>query len=304
MGATPHPNNLRAAIPEGPLRELYVQQRRTLAQVANEFGTAPITVRRRLRDLGIPARPRGPIPAWWTSTGPRTQPLWTADLGWIVGLIATDGNLSRDRWGLALSSKDVDLLDTARRCLGLNNSITPYSNGRCYHIQWRDRVFYDWLLGLGLTPAKSLTLGPLAIPDDYFADFFRGCVDGDGSVLVYSDRYHTVKKEHYVYERLYVSLVSASSRFLDWIRGRVRVLAGVDGDLSERTKEGRHSLWRLRYAKAESIRVIRWMYYAPNVPCLARKHAKAERFLSPLGHSPSRSVGRPRIGWLYNARVT
>jgi hypothetical protein len=170
MGTTPHPNNLRAAIPEGPLRELYVQQRRTLAQVANEFGTAPITARRRLRDLGIPARPRGPIPAWWTSTGPRTQPLWTTDLAWIVGLIATDGNLSRDRWGLALSSKDVDLLDTARRCLGLNNSITQYSNGRCYHIQWRDRVFYDWLLGLGLTPAKSLTLGPLAIPDDYFAD--------------------------------------------------------------------------------------------------------------------------------------
>jgi len=56
----------------------------------------------------------------------------------------------------------------------------------------------------------------------------------------------------------------------------------------------------LRYAKAESIRVIRWMYYAPDVPCLARKRAKAERFLSPLGRARGRHVGRPRAGWLYN----
>jgi len=30
-----------------------------------------------------------------------------------------------------------------------------------------------------ITPAKSLTLGRLAVPDDHFADFVRGCVDGD-----------------------------------------------------------------------------------------------------------------------------
>jgi hypothetical protein len=62
-------------------------------------------------------------------------------------------------------------------------------------------VLYDALLTIGLTPAKSLTLGPLAIPDDYFPDFFRGCIDGDGSVLVYTDRYHAAKNERYVYRR-------------------------------------------------------------------------------------------------------
>ena len=34
-----------------------------------------------------------------------------------------------------------------------------------------------------MTPEKSLTLGPLAIPDEYFPDFFRGCIDGDGSIF-------------------------------------------------------------------------------------------------------------------------
>lgn len=285
------------------LRQLYVDERLTADTLAARFGCSPITILRRLRRLGIPARPRGPLPGHGTQTSNAVATLrstWSAEIAYVVGLIATDGNLSRERYGLALSSNDIDLLETARRCLQLTNSITPYTNGRCYHIQWRDRHFYEWLVGLGLTPAKSLTLGPLGVPDEYFADFFRGCVDGDGTILVYTDRYHTPKKECYVYERLYVSLVSASRPFLDWTRARNRALVGVLGEMSEHRKKGRRPLWRLRYAKAESIRVIRSMYYAPDVPCLVRKRAKAERFLSPLGHSPLRPTGRPRVGWLYN----
>jgi hypothetical protein len=55
----------------------------------------------------------------------------------------------------------------------------------------------DWLAEVGLTPAKSLTLGPLTVPDENFADFFRGCLDGDGSIVTYIDRHHTVKSARY-----------------------------------------------------------------------------------------------------------
>jgi hypothetical protein len=41
------------------------------------------------------------------------------------------------------------------------------------------------------------------------------------------------------------------------------------------------------------------MYYAQGVPCLSRKRDKALRFLTPLGHASVRSVGRPKVGWLY-----
>src|SRR2546428_233099 len=84
-------------------------------------------------------------------------------------------------------------------------------------------------IGSGLTPAKSLTLRPLAVPDSVFADFLRGCIDGDGSVVVYADWYHTDKNERYVYERLYVTLVSGSWRFLDWIRSTVHRLISLKG---------------------------------------------------------------------------
>ena len=38
-------------------------------------------------------------------------------------------------------------------------------------------------------------------------------------------------------------------------------------------------IWLLRYAKRESLDRLHWMYYAPDVPSLARKRAKAEPFM-------------------------
>ena len=85
-------------------------------------------------------------------------------------------------------------------------------------------------------------------------------------------------------------------------------LIATDGNLS---RDGRHMsvtskdrdlIGVLRYAKQKSISLLRWIYYAPTVPCLGRKRATAERFLHPLGHASERPVGRPRVGWLYNTR--
>lgn len=285
------------------LRRLYLEERLPMTSVAERLGCSPITVARRLRLHEIGSRPRGPIPSNRTLTAP--QHGWSSQLAWAIGLIATDGNLSPDRRHIVVRSKDLDMLETLRRCLGLNNRIASASNGRggrIHTFQWSDRVFYRWLLEIGLTPAKSLTLGPLAIPDEYFADFFRGCIDGDGSVRVYIDRYHAPKNNRYVYERLYVSIVSASQVFIEWLNTTVCRLTDVQGSLTVRRKRGAHSLWKLSYAKAKSIQLITWMYYSATVPCLVRKRAAAEPFLSPLGCVEKRPTGRPRVGWLYNVK--
>ena len=129
-----------------------------------------------------------------------------------------------------------------------------------------------------LTPAKTLTLGAIAVPDEYFADFFRGCIDGDGTILVYTDRYHVPKNERYVYERLYVSLFSASPSFIDWVQATMQRLLGVSGATHVRRKADRRPLYVIRYAKHESLRIARAIYHSPDVPCLVRKRVKAERF--------------------------
>ena len=282
------------------LRRLYVDERLTAAEIAARIGCGPITILRRLRQFGIRARPRGPLYQSKTLNG---FIRWSPNLAYAVGLIATDGNLSGDGRHLSLTSIDRDLLETLRTCLHLGAAIRPHRGGhgsRGLRVQWGDRYFYEWLVGIGLTPAKSLTLRPLAVPDSVFADFLRGCIDGDGSVVVYADWYHTDKNERYVYERLYVTLVSGSWRFLDWIRSTVHRLISLKGSISARRAEGKNPLWTLRYAKGESLELLRRIYYSPTVPRLTRKRVTAETFLRPLGQVTARPVGRPRVGWLYN----
>ena len=291
----------------GLLKRLYVDERLPAQNIACQLGCTPTTVFRRLRRFGIQARPRGPLPGSSRQFGPSLPPTWSPEIAWTVGVIATDGCLGRNERQLTVSSKDFDFLSTVRESLGGRGSITPYRKdveNPCFHLQWSDRELHAWLRRIGLTPAKSLTLGPLAVPDEYFADFFRGCVDGDGTVLVYTDRYHVAKSERYVYERLYVSLVSASRSFVEWIQITIQRLLGVRGAILNSGGRRPRPLWRLRYAKAESIRLLGWMYYAPSVPCLTRKRAKAEKFLAPLGYASARPTGRPRVGWLYNMEIT
>jgi hypothetical protein len=281
---------------------MYIDEMQTTAEIARQVGCSPSTVRRQLIRFGIRARPRGPAPARARLAGHAPFSGWSADVAYVVGLLATDGNLGRKRASLSIVSKDIDLLEAVARCLGVPPSIKPHRGGysdRCHHLTWRDRHFYEWLLSIGLTPAKSLTLGQLAVPDEYFADFFRGCIDGDGSISTYTDRYHTSKDERYVYERLYVSIVSASGAFLDWLRRAVARLTGITGSVRVDARRGKTPIWKLRYAKADSLRLLAWMYYSPLVPCLERKRLKAEKFLRPLGHAALRSTGRPRVGWIY-----
>jgi hypothetical protein len=293
------------AIDSGALQWMYVDKQMTTEAIAQQLRCRSSTVRRRLRSLGIQVRSRGPNMERLRTPRPMPSPTWSREMAWIVGLIATDGNLAHRPRGISITSKDVDLLEAVRRCLALSNRLVKTTGrlGVAHRLQWRNRGFYDWLLSIGLTPRKSLTIGPLTVPDEYFADFLRGCIDGDGSVLVYTDRYHTQKKEAYVYQRLYVSLVSASFQFVEWIQASVTRLAHVGGVIGKRQRPGQRPIWNLRYAKEESIRILRWMYYASDVPCLMRKRVAAEQFLVPLGESTARCIGRPRVGWLYNAQA-
>lgn len=204
---------MKHAIDARKLARLYVDERFTVAEVAKRIGCSETTVRRRLRARALEVRSRGARRRESIAGG------WTCERAYAVGLLTTDGNLSKDGRHLTVTSADPDLLGVLRACLALQANVRQVgSRGRCYRVQWSDRRFYEWVVSIGLSPAKSRTLGALTMPDEYFADFARGCIDGDGSIVVYVDRYHSGKDARYVYERLYVTLVSASRPFVDWFR--------------------------------------------------------------------------------------
>src|SRR5437773_12109741 len=72
---------------------LYVDDHLSADAIAAGVGTSSGTVLRRLQEIGVSRRRRGPYcdPA---ISALRTT--WSPEVAYVVGIIATDGNLSRD----------------------------------------------------------------------------------------------------------------------------------------------------------------------------------------------------------------
>jgi hypothetical protein len=213
---------------------------------------------------------------------------WNSQLAYVIGLITTDGSLSKDKRHIDFTSNDLQLLRTFKKCLLLKNKICKKSNShrsgrKSYHLQFSDVKLYNWLLSLGLMPNKTYCLKELKIPKLYFRDFLRGYMDGDGSIFTYTDRYMVYKGQRYTYRRIYTALNSASYKNLKWIRKNLREELNISGALNSWLKNERCvPAWTLRFAKKDSIKLLRWLYYRPQLPCLNRKRKIAEQFLKNL----------------------
>src|SRR3989344_3153661 len=197
----------------------------------------------------------------------------SVELAYAVGLLVSDGCLSKDGRHIDFTSKDLELIETFKKCLNLINIKTGYKSsgtGRlCPRVQFGDVKFYNFLLGLGLTPNKSKTLSNLTIPDNYFFDYLRGYFDGDGATYSYWD-----KRWHSSY-MFYLSFACASLNHLEWLRAILYKLNGIRGRIGPGIR-----CYQLKFAKQESKILIERMFYSTNIPFLKRKFEKIKKILA------------------------
>lgn len=209
---------------------------------------------------------------------------WSPNLAYIVGLITTDGCLSSNYKNVIFTSKDIELIGIAKNVLGLNGKIgfTRNSKSEAYRIQFSSVQLFDWLLSIGLTPKKSLTLKEISIPDNYFIDFLRGHLDGDGSIVTYTDFYNTKEKPEYIYKRLHVKFISASQDHIFWLHDRITKLIGIQGAVHKTkvTEKRQNPIHIIKFGKKESLILLSKIYYSESLPCLSRKKEIYMNFLN------------------------
>lgn len=199
---------------------------------------------------------------------------WRSDLAYAIGLITTDGYLSCDGLLIDLTSVEIEQLRNYSKCLGVHFKIGEKFSGagrKAFRIQFKNRIFYDFLLSIGLTNKKSLTLKKIDIPPQYFFDFLRGCFDGDGSTYSYWDPRW---RSSFMF---YLGFTSGSKEFLEWIQKEIQKQIGIIGHITS-TKRG-NGCYQLKYAKKEAMEIIKNMYYSSDVVCLSRKRKKIEKTL-------------------------
>ena len=204
---------------------------------------------------------------------------WSADFAYAVGLIASDGYVSKNGRHVALVSKDKDQIDNFLKALDINAKIGVTSSGykdkTALRVQFSDAVFHKFLFHIGIMPAKSKILGEIYIPQNYFFDFLRGVFDGDGCFYSYWDPRW---RSSFMF---YTEFVSASRDFINWVRFEIFRSSGIKGHLNKAKRDG--SCYQLKYAKSESLVVLRAMYYKNDVMCLSRKKLKIQKALGIIG---------------------
>ena len=211
--------------------------------------------------------------------GPKPQVIirWSPHFAYAIGLLTTDGNLSPDKRHLSLTSKDREQLENFLHALNIKVKIGVTLSGlrkKYLRIQFGDVTFYKFLLTLGLTPNKSKTLGSLTIPKKYFFDFLRGHFDGDGSFYSYWDPRW---RSSFMF---YTMFISASKEHIEWLRTSILQFLNIKGHV---TKGKNHVTYHLKYAKQDSLKLLRKMYYSQSVMCLTRKKLKIQKALGIVG---------------------
>jgi len=207
---------------------------------------------------------------------------------YLVGVIATDGCLSKDARHIDITSVDRDYLTQIRDAIKSRARVTMKRGGlgnTAYHIQLGSRVLYTKLLAIGLTPKKSLTLGPLLVPDKHFGDFLRGTIDGDGNIHCWV---HPTNK----HEQWFLRIYGSSRPFLGWLQDTIRRLWQVNGKIHINNRNpDTHPGYVLKYGKLAS-KVILAQSYQPEALALGRKKSLALKCVSTtVGWSKSKTVG-------------
>ncbi|MDP2631368.1 MAG: LAGLIDADG family homing endonuclease [Candidatus Uhrbacteria bacterium] len=201
---------------------------------------------------------------------------WSPNFAYAIGLIVADGSLSNDRRHIDFTSKDLELINHFKNALNIQNKVGTKARGsetekRYYRVQIGDVLFYRFLEKIGLMPNKSKILSSMRVPDEFFFDFLRGHLDGDGHFYSYWDKRW---KSSFMF---YIAFNSASKNHIDWLRKTIKRHLKISGHI---TKAESQSVYQLKYAKAETLTLLPVLYYSSDVLCLTRKREKIENVLT------------------------
>lgn len=207
----------------------------------------------------------------------RVKIKWSSKFAYAVGLITADGSLSKDGRHVSFVSKDIEMIINFQKCLGVICKIGKKSSGsnqnKVYHVvQIGDVNFYNFLLSIGLMPNKSKVIKNVKVPDKYFFHFLRGYFDGDGSFYSYFDpRWKSSLM-------FYTTFSCASKVYIRWLQKIILGKLGIHGHIA---KSAKNSAYQLRYAKAESLRLLRNLYSNARIS-LSRKRLKIKKVLQSI----------------------
>ena len=226
---------------------------------------------------------------------------------YLLGAFITDGCVyqnNKNTYACQLSSCDLDWLESIKNIVGTNLKIHKFTQNY-YGLRIIRHEIASWLISHGCYPRKTYSIVLPNIPDQYFRDFLRGCIDGDGSIGIYPNK-NNIKRS--------CQLISASKIFLEQIQNKLKLL-NIKATITNRGKQTCFLKDRLIKATVDSYslnfygqncyKFLKYIYYDTNQIALNRKKQLAIQIINYYNSLPNMDLRKNRklnvgckINWL------
>ena len=212
---------------------------------------------------------------------------WSYKMAYVLGLVYADGAIEDVRKSsrtcyLTISSNDKSLLEQVKKALSSEHTIysrkpriVKFNSGKSYlckenfNIRIGNKIMFDDLINLGVTPRKSLHMQFPEIPPIYFGHFLRGYFDGDGCLMVRVRKGQNAKEVRVVF-------TSGCEEFLNILSNKLRSLIQTKSKSANRNGEA----FNLAYRKRDGLNILSFMYQGlDKAPFLDRKYAIYKNYL-------------------------
>ncbi|MGP7815718.1 LAGLIDADG family homing endonuclease [Niallia sp. 01092] len=109
--------------------------------------------------------------------------IWTHEMAWVLGIILTDGTISKQTHTITITQKNERILHLIADYLEANWNISAiYPTRKTPTLIINSKEIKMDLEKFGIIPNKSLTVPFPNIPEKFLPSFIRGVIDGDGWV--------------------------------------------------------------------------------------------------------------------------
>lgn len=188
-----------------------------------------------------------------------------------LGMIATDGtirkNKNRNEIVLSLKIEDVIHIEKFLKDIGSSSKVyyTTRNGSKQAYASICSKQLKKSLINLGITPNKSLTIVPPKLPKCLERHFWRGCIDGDGSIF-------RAKKEiawHCSYNGTF-EMVNQFVKFLQ------------NNGIAFKKPYKRGNIYSVSYDSKESVKNLLNLLYSNAIVFLDRKFNKARQAIEEI----------------------
>lgn len=193
---------------------------------------------------------------------------YSSNMFHLLGLFIADGSISEDN-KFEICSKDKDIIEKVKKELQSEHKISVRTvDGREYYrLGIKNKNLCDSLRRFNIVERKSyMEIDLPDIPEEYFGDFLRGIIDGDGMYGEYEKRI-----------RITITVGHVNEKFARQLIDKIFKLTGVQFKLY------RHKtcLSLTLNKKQDCKKMINYMYDDNCDIYLDRKHRKAINVLLP-----------------------